>query len=143
MVKAVSQHAEGGELEAILGALELEEHLDDPDYLLAKQKMKEAQELDTAYDNKVKAATDPVMDPKLQKNVFKKKIMAYNKPCILSVIGSLMAACIGLLNPIFGALMMKCTFGMLYMPDSNETPSQVMNRWAFWLAIAAAGMFVF
>jgi len=105
--------------------------------------MKEAQDLDKTNDEKIKAATDPVKDPKKQKTVFKKKIMAYNKPCILSVVGTFMAACIGLLNPVFGALMMKCTFGMLYISNSNETASEVMNRWAMWLAIAAAGMFIF
>lgn len=43
--------------------------------------------------------------------------------------------------PIFGAIMIKCVFGMLFLdPRKRDTASEVMNPWAGYLAIIAVGM---
>lgn len=143
--KHVAQHAEGGEKEGVLEAGADEAANNDPEVLLAKEKMKEAEALDKAHDDRVQAAIAAINDPKKQKGIFKDKIKDYNKPIILSVIGVLTAACIGLLNPVMGALMMKATYAMLYIADndSGKTPHQVMNFWAMWMAISTAAMFIF
>lgn len=107
--KQVAQHAEGGEKEGVREAATVEAANNDPEVLLAKEKMKEAEAIDKAHDERVEAAIAAINDPKKQKGIFKDKIKDYNKPIIFSIIGVLMAACIGLLNPVMGALMMKAT----------------------------------
>ena len=113
---AVNEQNEGGELENLLDALKAEEDEQDEDLILEKQKMKEAEELDKAKDEQVAASTASIRDSKKQGDVFKKKVGEYNKPMILSVFGMLMCIIIGCQNPIFGALLIKCIFSMLWLP---------------------------
>ena len=113
---AVNEQNEGGELENLLDALKAEEDEQDEDLILEKQKMKEAEELDKAKDEQVAASTASIRDSKKQGDVFKKKVGEYNKPMILSVLGMFMCIIIGCQNPIFGALLIKCIFSMLWLP---------------------------
>lgn len=81
-------------------------------------------------------------DPKKQGSLFKKKIAEYNKPIFASIIGVICSAIMGLANPVFGAIMIKCIFGMLLLPaDKYNEASETMNEWVIWLAIICVVMF--
>ena len=89
--------------------------LNDPDYLYEKAKMKEADENDKANGAKTEAVIADLLDKKKQKGIFSKKINQYNKPILLSLLGCLFAAIVGCCNPVFGALMIKGIFTMLFI----------------------------
>ena len=43
--------------------------------------------------------------------------------------------------PVFGAIMIKSIFAILLLDESQrDTAEEVMNKWAFWLAIIALGL---
>ena len=89
--------------------------LNDPDYLYEKAKMKEADENDKANGAKTEAVIADLLDKKKQKGIFSKKINQYNKPILLSLLGCLFAAILGCCNSVFGALMIKGIFTMLFL----------------------------
>ena len=60
----VSDHHEGGEVEALMELLDDEELLNDPDYLYEKAKMREADEKDKIKDAKTEAIIADVYDKK-------------------------------------------------------------------------------
>jgi len=91
----------------------------DPDYLFEKAKMKEADEKDKVRDSKTETVVADVFDKKKQKSIFSKKINQYNKPIILSLLGCLFAAIVGCANPVFGGLMIKAIFVMLFLQPSE------------------------
>ena len=61
---------------------------------------------------------------------------------VFSLLGMFMSIIIGAQNPFFGALMIKCIFGMLSLTEASyETATKVMNEWVFWLAILTVILF--
>ena len=138
----VSDHHEGGEVEALMELLDDEELLNDPDYLYEKAKMREADEKDKIKDAKTEAIIADVYDKKKQKSIFSKKLNQYNKPIILSLMGCLFAAIIGCCNPVFGALMIKAIFVMLFLqPSEYSQASEKMNSWVVYMLILAGVVF--
>jgi ATP-binding cassette subfamily B (MDR/TAP) protein 1 len=132
-------HKEGGELEAVLDQIEDE----DPEVKLAKQKMKEAEELDQKHDEMVKTALADINDAKKQGDLFKKKINEYNKPVIYSALGVLLSCMLGLVNPVFGAVLIKCVFSMLGLTAANHDHAiEIMHKWVVLLACFSAYVFV-
>jgi hypothetical protein len=92
-----------------------EDMLNDPEYLYEKTRMKEADENDKIREAKTEAVIADVFDKKKQKSIFSKKLNQYNKPIILSLLGCLFAAIVGCCNPVFGGLMIKAIFVMLFL----------------------------
>lgn len=95
--------------------LEDDDLLNDPDYLEEKAKMKEADQNDITNGAETQAVIADVLDKKKQKGIFSKKINQYNKPIIVSILGCLFAAILGCSNSVFGALMIKGIFTMLFL----------------------------
>ena len=123
--------------------LDDEELLNNPDYLLEKEKTKEADEQDKAREAKAELSISEVFDKKKQTGLFRKKLNQYNKPVILSIVGCIFCALVGLANPIFGALMIKGIFTMLFLrPDEYSQASDKMNGWVGYMLILAAVVFV-
>lgn len=132
---------EGGELEEALKDIQGE--VDAEAEAGEKEKMKEAEALDAKKDQQLKEALAELNDPKTQGGVYRKKIAEYNKPLFFSIAGVICSSIMGLANPVFGAIMIKCIFGMLTLPaDKYSTATEVMNEWVIWLAILCAIMFV-
>jgi ABC-type multidrug transport system fused ATPase/permease subunit len=77
-----------------------------------------------------------VNDPKKQAGLFRSKIGQYDSPKILSYLGILFSGIKGAVMPVFGAVMMKATFAMLFATPGMAV-SATMNKWVLGLFILA------
>lgn len=67
--------------------------------------------------------------------MFKKKLAEYNKPMFLSVLGSIFSFAVGLINPIFGAILIKIVFIMLGLtPATYPDAISLVSKWVYILA---------
>lgn len=112
---------------------------DDEETKFEKRQMWKADEQDKIREESNKQLLEDVIDKKKQGDIFKKKVGEYNKPMIFSIFGFLLSLMIGLVYPVFGALMIKCIFGLL-SADPVKNALDDIGVFVMWMAIMSFGL---